>query len=86
MPSVCFYFQVHQPRRLRRYGVFDVGRRHDYFDTALDEAIVRKVAARCYRPMNQLLLELVERHQGRFRASFHSPSGLVTSLLGAWSA
>ena len=64
MPDVCFYFQVHQPRRLRRYGVFDVGRRHDYFDDALDEALVHKVAARCYRPMNRLLLELTLRHAG----------------------
>ena len=23
MASVCFYFQVHQPFRLRRYSVFD---------------------------------------------------------------
>jgi len=23
MASVCFYFQVHQPYRLRRYSVFD---------------------------------------------------------------
>jgi alpha-amylase len=84
VPDVCFYFQVHQPSRLRRYGVFDVGRRHDYFDTSLDEAIVRKVAARCYRPMNQLLLELVERHEGRFRASF-SISGSALEQLERWA-
>ncbi|TMA35194.1 MAG: alpha-amylase [Deltaproteobacteria bacterium] len=84
MPSVCFYFQVHQPSRLRRYGVFDVGRRHDYFDARLDEAIVRKVAARCYRPMNQLLLELVERHAGRFRCAF-SISGSAIEQLERWA-
>ncbi|MFO0691591.1 MAG: glycoside hydrolase family 57 protein [Myxococcota bacterium] len=70
MPSVCFYFQVHQPHRLRPYGVFDVGRRHDYFDAALDEAVLRKVAEKCYRPMNALLLELIERTDGRFKAAF----------------
>ena len=84
MPSVCFYFQVHQPSRLRRYGLFDVGHRHDYFDTSLDEAIVRKVAARCYRPMNQLLLDLVERHAGRFRCAF-SISGAALEQLERWA-
>jgi alpha-amylase len=84
VPSVCFYFQVHQPTRLRRYGVFDIGRRHDYFDTALDEAIVHKVAARCYRPMNQLLLELVDRHAGAFRCSF-SISGAALEQLERWA-
>src|SRR5258705_161437 len=84
VPSVCFYFQVHQPSRLRRYGVFDVGRRHDYFDTRLDEAIVRKVAARCYRPMNQLLLELALRHEGRFRCAF-SISGAAIEQLERWA-
>lgn len=70
MPSVCFYFQVHQPHRLRPYGVFDIGRRHDYFDAALDETVLRKVAAKCYRPMNALLEELIERTEGRFKAAF----------------
>ena len=70
MPSVCFYFQVHQPYRLRRYGVFDVGRRHDYFDAPLDEAVLRKVADKCYRPMNALVEELVARTEGRFRAAY----------------
>jgi alpha-amylase len=30
MASVCFYFQIHQPFRLRRYSVFDTDRH--YFD------------------------------------------------------
>jgi alpha-amylase len=67
---VCFYFQLHQPRRLRRYGVFDVGRRHDYFDDELDAAVFRKVADKCYRPMNALVEDLVRRTDGRFRAAW----------------
>jgi len=70
MPSVCFYFQVHQPWRLRPYGVFDIGRSDEYFDDAANQAILEKVAARCYRPMNALLEELIERHEGRFRCAF----------------
>jgi alpha-amylase len=44
MASVCFYFQVHQPYRLRRYSVFDTDRH--YFDKHLNGEILRKVAAR----------------------------------------
>ncbi len=84
MPDVCLYFQVHQPRRLRRYGVFEIGRRHDYFDDGLDEAILRKVAARCYRPMNRLLLDEIARHGGRFRVAF-SLSGAAIEQLERWA-
>jgi alpha-amylase len=84
VPSVCFYFQVHQPYRLRRYGVFDVGHRHDYFDPALDEAVLRKVADKCYRPMNALVEELVARTDGRFRAAY-SVTGTALEQLERWA-
>jgi len=64
MVDICFYFQVHQPFRLRRYRVFDIGRSTDYFDEAADRTIMRKVAAKCYLPMNALLHELIERPAG----------------------
>ncbi len=80
MPSVCFYFQVHQPLRVKRYRVFDVGRQKDYFNESgennLNNArILRKVADKCYLPANAVLLELLQRHP-EFRFSF-SFSGLV---------
>ncbi len=84
MPSVCLYFQVHQPYRLRRYGAFDVGSRHDYFDADLDETILRKVAEKCYRPMNALVEELVERTNGRFRAAY-SISGTALEQIERWA-
>jgi len=66
--SVCFYFQVHQPFRLRRYSVFDSD--PFYFDNAANEAIMRKVADKCYRPATAGILDLVRRHEGRFRVSY----------------
>ena len=65
MPSVCMYFQVHQPFRLRRYSVFDTDRH--YFDDKLNAAVCRKVAAKCYLPAGRVLLDAVRRHDGRFR-------------------
>ena len=70
MPSVCFYFQVHQPFRLRRYSLFDIGTQQTYFDDTRNREVLRKVADKCYLPTNALLLELIERYQGRFRVAY----------------
>jgi alpha-amylase len=70
MPSVCFYFQVHQPHRLRPYGVFEIGHRRDYFDAVLNDEVMRKVAAKCYLPMNRVIEEAIERSDGRFKVAF----------------
>ncbi len=70
MKTVCFYFQVHQPMRLRRYRFFDMGRHHNYLDDAANRSIMQKVARRCYLPMNALLLRLIEKFEGRFRVTF----------------
>ncbi len=68
MPAVCFYFQVHQPFRLRRYSVFDTDRH--YFDEARNGEIARKVAHKCYLPAGKMLFETIRQHEGRFRLAF----------------
>ena len=68
MSSVCFYFQVHQPFRLRHYTVFD--KSPSYFDEFKNASICRKVANKCYLPTNRLLLKLIRKFDGRFRISF----------------
>ncbi len=76
MSSVCFYFQVHQPYRLRPYSYFDAARVDEYFDADKNGAIARKVAEKCYLPTNKLMLELIEKHQGAFKISY-SISGVA---------
>src|SRR3989339_705264 len=68
MASVCFYFQVHQPHRLRHYTVFD--NQSDYFDDTKNAAICRKVADKCYLPANRLILKLINKHKGNFKVSY----------------
>lgn len=80
MTSVVFYFQVHQPYRLRRYSFFDIGVHDKYFDDVENARIVRRVAEKCYQPMNDLLLQQIERHQGKFRCAF-SVSGTALSQM-----
>ena len=82
MAAVCFYFQVHQPYRLRRYSVFSSD--PFYFDNEANKAILLKVADKCYRPATKLLLDLVNRHEGRFRFTF-SVTGTVLEQLQAWA-
>ena len=67
MHSVCIYFQVHQPFRLRHYTFFDIGRSHQYEDEEQNRAILRKVASKCYLPATKLLLDLIREHRGDFR-------------------
>ena len=74
MASVCFYFQVHQPFRLRHYTIFDNAA--DYFDDDKNAQICQKVANKCYLPTNRLLLDLIRAHQGQFKVSF-SITGVV---------
>ena len=70
MSAICFYFQVHQPYRLRHYTFFDIGANSWYEDENANCGILLKVARKCYLPMNALLLKLIRRHEGQFKVSF----------------
>jgi alpha-amylase len=82
MPSVCFYFQVHQPLRLRHYTVFD--KNHQYFDEQKNAAVCKKVANKCYLPANRLILELIRRFDGRFRVAY-SITGVLLEQIQRYS-
>ena len=62
MPSICFYFEVHQPFRLKNYSVFEVTNDHNYFDESLNKEIFLKVANKCYLPTNQIWLDLLNQY------------------------
>lgn len=70
MKNICFYFQVHQPFRLKRYRFFDIGKDVSYFDDSANRSIMNKVAEKCYLPMNLLLLKLIKKHKGEFKVAF----------------
>ncbi len=76
MQSVCLYFQVHQPYRLKKYRFFNLGNDHYYYDDYLNKSIMERVAAKSYIPMNNLLLDLIKKHGKAFKVSF-SISGLA---------
>lgn len=84
MVSICFYFQVHQPRRLRNYSVFDIKKNQEYFDDEKNKEIALKVARKCYLPMNRMLLDLIKKHKGDFKVSF-SISGIALEQFEEYS-
>jgi len=80
MVSVCFYFHVHQPRRLREYTVFDIGNKSDYFDDAKNAEILRKVANKCYLPTNNIILGLINKHAGKFKVAYSITGTILEQL------
>tara|TARA_Y100000310_G_scaffold273705_1_gene289328 strand:+ start:5639 stop:6886 length:1248 start_codon:yes stop_codon:yes gene_type:complete len=79
MPAICFYFQVHQPYRIKPYRIFDIGKDSDYFNGQTGEldngAVLKKVAKKCYLPMNEAVYDLLQIHP-EFKVSY-SLSGVV---------
>ncbi len=81
MASICFYFQVHQPPRLRHYTVFD--KDDQYFDNYRNVSICRKVANKCYLPANRLLLDMIRRYDGRFKIAYSITGVLLEQFLSS---
>ena len=69
MANICFYFQVHQPFRLARYNVFNIGQHANYFFEKKNKEVMEKVAKKCYIPTNRLMLNLIQRHP-EFKVSY----------------
>ncbi len=82
--SICLFFQVHQPTRLRRYHFFDIGKSDDYFDDFANRTTTQRVARNCYMPMNNMLIDMAERYGDKFKVSF-AISGITLELLEAYS-
>jgi len=70
MRSICFYFQVHQPFRLRTYRFFDMGDNHHYYDEFTNRSIMQRIAEKCYLPANKTILELIKKHGKDFKVSY----------------
>lgn len=88
MASICFYFHVHQPFRIKKYRFFDIGQDPEYFnaegETDLNnKRVLEKVARKCYLPTNAVLLDLLRKHP-EFRVSF-SITGVLLEQLEKYS-
>lgn len=70
MKAICFYFQIHQPFRLKRYRFFDIGNDHYYYDDFANDDIITRIAHRSYIPAAETLLRMIENSDGKFRCAF----------------
>lgn len=84
MVSLCFHIRIHEPYRLRKYRMFDIGKDHHYFsghdNSPLNTADALRANARTlYRPLGETLTRVLHRHpQFRFTLSV---SGTVLEQL-----
>ncbi len=76
MRTICLYFQIHQPFRLKRYRFFDIGNDHYYYDDYSNESILRRVSDQSYLRANKVMLDTIKEHKGKFKIAF-SISGPV---------
>jgi len=83
MRSICLYFQVHQPFRLRTYRFFNIGHDHQYFDEYQNRHIIRRVAEKSYLPANKMMLDLIREFGSGFKISY-SISGTALDQLALY--
>lgn len=80
MKNICFYFQLHQPLRLKRYRFFDIGQDHYYFDDFQIEDRIRSAVEQAYLPANRTIAEMIRSSNGKFKCAY-SISGVVLEQL-----
>ncbi len=90
MSSICFYFQVHQPRRLMPGHVINTTGiktpeelEKRIFDDGKNKEILNKVARKCYYPATNLLLGLIDEFKGekrKFKIAYSLSGVLIDAL------
>lgn len=83
MPSICFYFKIHQPFRLKNYTVFDIGEDSYYFDDERNKMYLDRIVKKCYIPTLNLIYELIKETDFRFKASF-GLTGILIEQFKMW--
>ena len=78
--SICIYFQIHHPERLRKYQFFDIGKKHNYFDNYANRSELEDLAENCYLPANALLLDLIKKYEGKFKVAFSISGSAIAQL------
>lgn len=80
MRNICFYFQIHQPLRLKRYRFFEIGQDHYYYDDFQTEDRIRALVEQSYLTANRTISEMIRSSNGKFKCAF-SISGVALEQL-----
>src|SRR5512133_211262 len=76
MRTICLYFQIHQPFRLKRYRFFNIGNDHYYYDDYLNESIISRIAERSFLQANKVISQMIKEFGSQFKVAF-SISGVT---------
>ena len=80
MKTICFYFEIHQIRQLKRYRFFDIGSDHYYYDDYANASAVGEIAENSYVPALTTLLDMIKENNGEFKVAL-SASGVGLEML-----
>ena len=80
MKTICFYFELHQIRQLKRYRFFDIGTDHYYYDDYANASAVSELAENSYVPALTTLLDMIKENNGEFKVAL-SASGVGLEML-----
>lgn len=80
MKNICFYFEIHQPVRLKKYRFFEIGQDHYYYDDFQTEERIRYLVDNAYMPANRTIAEMIRSSNGKFKCAF-SISGIALEQL-----
>jgi alpha-amylase len=80
MRTICLYFQIHQPFRLKRYRFFNIGNDHYYYDDYLNESIISRIAERSFLQANKVIGQIIREFGTQFKVAF-SISGVTLDQL-----
>lgn len=76
--AICFF--VHQPIRIRKFKVFDIGNSDSYIDYELNRSILDNVSNNLYVRTNNFLKKLIKKYEGKVEFSL-SISGCTVEQL-----
>jgi alpha-amylase len=68
--TVCLFFHIHQPFRLKTYRFFNIGADRKYFDEENNRTILKRIALNCYLPANELIINMVKKYGSDFKVTF----------------
>ena len=80
MKTICFYFEIHQLRQLKRYRFFDIGSDHYYYDDYANASAVAELAENSYIPALTTMLDMIKENNGEFKVAL-SASGVGLEML-----
>ena len=80
LQPICFFFEAHQPNRLKPYSFFEIGNDPFYEDDDLNRQLLDEASEKCYLPANKMMTKLIEEGRGQFKISLSVSGTLLEQL------